>query len=352
MKPKVLLALVVFTTYFLLVPSAFAAWGNFKNMGKTPSVGEPSCASLGSKNVVCVTRSQQNTLMVNQYTNNAWVGWTNLPDVVGSDPNCLSDGSGNIICAVETVSSTLAVTVFNGKNWGALVDSSGQISSAPSCGLVHNGKILCAARSLTGNLTASAFSAGKWGKFITNTAMLTSGPGCAGDSDGDVICVMNAIASANNNTIVANRFNGTKWDGFLTLQGSVSGSNPSCTPLGVKGQVVCFDRADNTAIYRNMFKSGIWQNSNWTGWGAITGAEVGPTFSCGMPSAGTLACAAHSLADSFMYGATFDGTNWSSFTKIGTKPIFAGPGCTQYSAGQVICSAVGLNTQPVSVTGP
>jgi hypothetical protein len=116
--------------------------------------------------------------------------------------------------------------------------------------------------------------------------------------------------------------------------------------------VVCFDRAYNTAIYANMFKSGIWQNSNWTGWRGITGGSIGPRVSCAMPSAGSLACGILYLVDSFMYAATFDGTNWSSFAKMGTKPIIAGPACGVLSSGKVLCAVVGLNNQALSTTGP
>jgi hypothetical protein len=293
-------------------------------------------------------------LTVNQFSNNAWSGWTNLSVNVASDPSCVNDGAGNIVCAVTSATGTLAATVFNGTTWSAFIDSKGQIFSPPSCALLRSTKVLCAARSLTSTLAESVLdtTASAWGAFKTVAAALTSGPGCANDNDGDVICAMNALASAGNNTIVVNRFDGAKWAGFLTLQGSISGSSPTCTSLGVKGQVVCFDRASNTAIYANMFKSGTWQNSNWTGWRGITAGSVGPRVSCAMPSAGSLACGILYLVDSFMYAGTFDGTNWSTFTKLGTKPIIAGPACAVLSSGKVICAVAGLNNQTLSVTGP
>lgn len=352
MKRSIFASVIVLAVSLLLIPSAWATWGSSRSMGNTPTVGEPSCVQLAAKQLVCVTRSQAHTLMANVFSSGAWAGWTNLPDAVASDPSCVGDHVGNVVCGVISEVDTLAATVFNGTTWSSLVDSGGQISSTPSCALYRNGKVFCAARSLTGALTASVFNGTTWGSFKNAAASLTSGPGCASDSDTDVICTMIAIASANNNTVVANRFNGTKWEGFLTLQATLSGASPICTPLGVKGQVMCFVNAFNTAIYRNMFKSGTWQNSNWTGWAGITVGEVGPRISCGMPTSGTLACGIRYLVDSFMYGGTFDGTNWSAFTKVGTKPILAGPGCTEFTGGQVICATVGFNTQSSSVTGP
>jgi hypothetical protein len=347
-------AYLVFATTLLLIPSASATWSGFRTMGSTPTIGEPYCVQLATQQVVCVARSQTSTLMANEFNNNAWSGWTNLPGLVTSDPSCVNDGAGNVVCGVRSGTNTLVATVFNGKKWSAFIDSKGQIFSSPSCALLRNTKVLCAARSLTSALGNALLNTATstWGTFKTVTAMLTSGPGCAGDNDGDVICAMNGLPTAGNDTIIANRFDGSKWEGFLTLQGGISGSSPSCTPLGVKGQVVCFDRANNLGIYANQFNSGIWENQNWTGWRLITGGNIGPRVSCAMTSPGSLACGILYVVDSFMYAATYNGTTWSSFTKVGAKPISAGPACAAFSSGKVTCAAVGLNNQGVSATGP
>jgi hypothetical protein len=354
MKHSIFAYLMVFACTLLLIPSASATWSGFRGMGTTPTIGEPSCVQLAAQQVVCVTRSQQSTLMTNEFSNSAWSGWTNLAGLVTSDPSCVNDGAGNVVCGVRSGTNTLVATIFNGTKWSAFIDSKGQIFSAPSCALLRNSKVLCAARSQTSALGNALLNTttSTWGSFKTVAATLTSGPGCAGDNDGDVICAMNGLPTAGNDTIIVNRFDGSKWEGFLTLQGGISGSSPSCTSLGIKGQVVCFDRANNLAIYANMFKSGLWSTSDWTGWRAITGGNIGPRVSCAMPSAGTLACGVLYVVDSFMYAATFDGTAWTAFTKVGTKPISAGPACATLSSGKVTCSVVGLNNQTSSTTGP
>jgi hypothetical protein len=344
----------MFTTILLFAPSAWATWGGFKSLGTTPTIGEPSCTLVAAKEVVCVAQSQESTLMANLFSNNVWSGWTNLVGAVSSDPSCVNDGAGNVVCGVRSGTNTLVATVFDGTKWSAFIDSKGQIFSAPSCALLRNTKILCSARSQTSSLANALLNTttSTWGLFKTVAATLTSAPGCAGDNDGDVICAMNGLPTAGNDTIIVNRFDGAKWAGFLTLQGAISGSSPSCTPLGVKGQVVCFDRASNLAIYANMFKSGTWLTTNWTGWRGITGGNIGPRVSCAMPSAGSLACGVTYVPDSFLYAGTFDGTNWTSFTKVGTKPISGGPACAGLSAGKVMCTVVGLNNLASSVTGP
>jgi hypothetical protein len=354
MKPRIFAYLAVFAVTLLLIPSASATWSGFRGMGTTPTIGEPSCVQLAVQQVVCVTRSQQSTLMANQFSSNAWSGWTNLAGLVTSDPSCVNDGTGNVVCGVRSGTNTLVARVFNGKKWSTVIDSKGQIFSPPSCAVLRNTKVLCAARSQTSALGNALLNTttSTWGTFKTVAAMLTSGPGCANDNDGDVICAMNALVTPTNDTIIVNRFDGAKWEGFLTLQGSISGSSPSCTPLGVKGQVVCFDRASNLALYANKFNSGIWQNSNWTGWGYIGAGNIGPRVSCAMSSPGALACGVLYVVDSFMYAATYNGSSWSAFAKVGTKPISGGPACAQLSSGKVTCAVVGLNNQGLSTTGP
>jgi hypothetical protein len=354
MKRSIFTHLIVFALTLMLIPSASATWSGFRSMGTTVTLGEPSCVQLAAKEVICVAQNQQHTLMANEFSNNLWSGWTDLAGAVSSDPSCVNDGAGNVVCGVRSGANTLVATVFNGTTWSAFIDSKGQIFSTPSCALLRNTKVLCAARSQTSSFGNALLNTATstWGTFKTVAATLTSGPGCAGDNDGDVICAMNGLATAGNDTIIVNRFDGSKWAGFLTLQGSISGTAPSCTPLGVKGQVVCFDRANNLAIYANMFKSGIWQNSNWTGWRGITSGNIGPRVSCAQTSPGALACGVLYVVDSFMYAGTFDGTSWTSFTKVGIKPISAGPACAALGGGKVICGAIGLNNQAVSTTGP
>jgi hypothetical protein len=292
--------------------------------------------------------------MVNEYKAGAWSDWVNLPGAVSSDPSCIGDNNNNVVCGVRSATNSLVATIFDGTTWSAFIDSTAQIFSDASCAPIRLGKVLCVSRGLGGSMTTSTLdtTAKTWSKVSNVAATLTSAPSCAPDKDRDVICAMNAQVTATNDTIVVNRFDGAKWEGFLTLQGSISGSSPYCTPLGTKGQVVCFDRASNLAMYANMFKSGTWATSNWTGWRNITGGNMGPRVSCGITTVGTIACGFRYVPDSSMYGATFDGTTWSTFVKVGPKPIWDGPSCATLSSAKVICAVVGINNQAASVTGP
>ena len=355
MKRELAVYALVGVAALLLIPSAWATWGtSFRNMGKAPTPGVPNCVQYAAGQVECVTQNANHTLMVNEYKSGAWSDWTNLSGGVSSDPACTNANDNTVVCGVRSATNSLVATVFDGTTWSAFVDSTAQIFSDVSCAPIRAGKVLCAGRGLAGSFTTSIFTTATmtWGKVSNVAATLTSAPSCASDNDRDVICAMNALVTPTNDTIVVNRFDGAKWEGFLTLQGGISGTSPYCTSLQVKGEVVCFDRANNLAFYWNMFKGGQWANSNWTGWRGLTGGNFGPRASCGITTAGTIACAFRYVPDSMMYAATFDGTTWSTFTKVGPKPIWDGPSCSALSAGKTICAVVGINNQVGSVTGP
>jgi hypothetical protein len=345
----------VIATILFFVPAASATWGtSFHSLRKTPTLGEPECVALAAKQVVCVAQSQQRSLMVNEFSNNTWSGWTNLPGVGVSDASCVNDGAGKVMCGARSATNTLVATVFDGANWSDFIDSEAQIFAAPSCALLRDTKVFCTSRTLNGALTGSTFNSATstWGKFQTAAATTTDAPGCAGDNDGDVICAVDAIVN-NANTTVVNRFDGSKWEGFLTLN-TISSASPLCTSLGLKGQVECFDRGSDDTIFANRFASGLWSTSNWSGWRRISGSPASAKISCALlsVSSGSLACAIRSWGDSSMYAATYDGTSWAGFKKVGTKPIIAGPGCAVLSGGKAICVVVGISNQAGSVTGP
>jgi len=357
MKTSIFNYLAVIATALLLMPTASATWGtSFRSLGKDATFGEPECVAIADKQVVCVAQSQQGTLMANEFSNNTWSGWTSLAGVGNTNPSCVNDGEGKVLCGAWSAAHTLTATVFDGTNWSDFVDSDGVITTESSCALLRKGKVFCTARNLAGALTGAAFdtTALTWGKFQTAAgATITSAPSCAGDADRDVICSVDALVN-NLNSFVVNRFNGSKWEGFLNLDNnSPSFPKPSCTSLGLKGQVTCFERTGGV-FYANRFESGQWSTGNWSGWRAITSGGKGPRISCALLSAssGSLACGTSSVQDLFMYAGTYDGTNWSSFTKIGNKTIWAGPGCAALGAGKAICTVIETNNQAGSVTGP
>lgn len=351
MKLSVNVRVLVATVVLLLVPNAWATWGTtFKSLGTDPTIGEASCLPLGGGTVLCAMRSQQHTMMINQFAAGAWSGWTSLPGIITSDPSCANDKNGHIVCGVTNENSSLGVLVYDGTTWSSFQDSGVQISLNPSCAFYRSGRVLCSARSLTGSLTGAVFDGTAWGAFINAKATLIGAPGCASDSDRDVICLMMGIDANGLQNMLVNRFIGSKWEAFLTLNGN-GADGATCVDIGVPGQVDCFIRAVNTVVYVNHFKSGTWSTSNWTGWVALT-SNVASKTGCGLVSAGSIACAWIDLNDSLMYARTFDGTNWSSYVKVGTKPSSGGPSCSGLKNGKVLCVVVGVNTRAQSVVGP
>jgi len=355
MKHKIFAYLAVAAASLLFVPSASATWSGFRSLGKTPVVGELSCVQLAASEVMCVARSQTSTLMANEFSKGAWSGWTNLSGVVTSDAGCVNNEAGDIVCGVISANGTLAAAVFNGKTWGSLIDSGQAIASAPSCAFFHPGKVLCGARSESSSLITSLFN-GSWGKFSTQKAQLVSAPSCTSDDDGNVICAALAMVNGNN-SYVANLFDGSKWQGFLTLNGYWLG-NPFCLPFNQKGSVEgivgCLSYGFNTVAWGSSFNGNGWNIGDWNCNACIqlTG-NILPTFSCALLSPGSVTCGfINGNRDHVMYENTYNGTQWTGYTKVGGPPITAGPSCASYASGKAMCVVVGLNNQALSVTGP
>jgi hypothetical protein len=355
MKTRIFVYLLVSAATLLFIPSASATWSGSRSLGKTPVVGIPSCAQLGPSEVMCVARSQSSTLMANEFSKSAWNGWTNLSGAVSSDPSCVADGLDNIACGVSTAANTLAVTLFNGKTWSSLNDSGGVIASSPSCALIHAGKVFCGARSVSGALTTSVFNGATWGKFSTQAASLVSAPACTSDGDGNVICEANAIVNGVTNSI-ANLFDGLKWQGFLTLNGYFI-DKPFCLAPGekgsVEGEVWCLALGGNDVMWVDAFNGNGWSGGDWSGWRqGITGLVYPKSASCAPISGGSVTCGFINVQDSLLYVNTWNGSSWSGYAKVGTKPLIAGPNCTTFAKGKAMCVVVGLNSQALSVTGP
>lgn len=354
MKCRIFAYLVVTAATLLFIPSASATWSGFRSLGTTKVVGKPSCVQLAAGQVMCVAQSQQHTLMTNQFSNNAWSGWTNLSGTVTSDPSCIGDGTGNVFCGASSATSTLTGTLFNGTKWSSLIDSSGPIDSRPSCALLVAGKVLCGARSQTGALTTSVFNGTTWGKFSNQASGLINAPACTGDEAGNVICEANAIVN-NATTTIADLFDGARWQGALTLGGYFI-DPPFCIAVDkkgtVEGGVACFVLGGNDAVWVNRFNGNGWNTGDWTGWGQITGNVYPGAGSCALESSDTIVCGFINVQDSLFYEQTFINGNWAGYNKVGGSPFTAGPACATFATNKVMCVVVGLNNQALSVTGP
>ena len=354
MKHRIFVSLVALGAAVLLTPLASATWSGFRSLGTTKVVGTPSCVQLGSDEVICVAQSQQHSLMANEFAGGKWSGWTNLSGTVTSNPSCVIDGTGSVFCGVTSATNTLTGTVFNGKKWSSLIDSGGLIDSNPSCALLRAGRVLCGARSQTGTLTTSVFDGTTWGKFSSEASGLLNAPACSGDADGNVICEANAIVN-NATTTIADLFDGSRWQGVLTLGGYFIGP-PSCLAVDkkgtVEGGVACIVLGGNDAVWVNQFNGNGWNTGDWTGWGQITGNVYPGAYSCALESSDTIVCGFINVQDSLFYEQTYTNGSWTGYNKVGGSPFAAGPSCATYASEKVMCVLVGLNNQGVSVTGP
>jgi hypothetical protein len=238
-------------------------------------------------------------------------------------------------------------TEFDGTTWSALTTVGGQITSAPSCTSYAAGQVVCVARDVAGGLTATAYNGTSWGAFTSLSATTTSVPSCAGNSAGDAIC---AVGTTDSNVLVT-RFNGSSWSAFLNLAG-VETSNPDCVGADENGEVFCFVRGGDSALYYNVYNGGSWSTASWMKDFSRLGGEISQP-SCALTTTGELACAVIGIASptSGLYANDYNGSSWSGFTLIGSTGIGA-PSCASLGTGQVVCAFLGPNNEGQSVTGP
>jgi hypothetical protein len=235
--------------------------------------------------------------------------------------------------------------VFNGTTWSTEVKVKSTLSSGPSCATLDTERVLCAARSSTGGLTSSIYNGSNWSVFDNQAANSTSPVSCASDDGGRVICAMLETTSS----IIVNRYNGTAWEGFLNIAGRNTG-NPVCADLGISGQVLCFGRGEDTALWGRRFNGGAWTLSQWGGWSSI-GGLVGPKTSCGVITSSQVVCGVSAIDDTALWVNEFNGSGWLGWTRLG-QTIVGTPSCTGLGNGKVLCAVVNVNNKVSSIVGP
>jgi hypothetical protein len=149
---------------------------------------------------------------------------------------------------------------------------------------------------------------------------------------------------------IANRYNGTAWDGFINTGGQATGE-PTCTDFGVAGQVVCFARGVDTHPFGNLFTGGTWAAGTWSGWGFAGGGLVGAKAGCASVAASQLVCGVFGVIDSALWVNQFNGVSWSGFTRLGQTTV-GNPSCTTLGGGKVLCAVVNVNNKVSSTVGP
>jgi hypothetical protein len=189
------------------------------------------------------------------------------------------------------------------------------------------------------------FNGTTWSAFDNQAATATSAPGCGSDDGGRAVCAMRDTAGK----VIVNRYNGSGWDGFINTAGLASGE-PVCGNFGISGEVVCFARGSDLALWGNRFTGGTWTLAHWTGWGTL-GGLVNSKGACAVTITGQLVCGAISLSDSALYVTHYNGTTWGGFQKLGQTAI-GSPNCTSLGNGTVLCTIVGVNNKVSGVVGP
>jgi hypothetical protein len=148
---------------------------------------------------------------------------------------------------------------------------------------------------------------------------------------------------------LANRYNGTAWEGFINTGGQGTGE-PTCSDFGVSGEVVCIARGTDTGLWVDRFVGGTWAVSSWTGWGRL-GGLVGMKGGCASQAPSQLVCGVFGVADSALWVDEYNGTSWLGFGSLGQTTV-GNPACTALGNGKVLCAVVGINNKVSSTVGP
>ncbi|MEH2055100.1 MAG: hypothetical protein V7K97_02720, partial [Nostoc sp.] len=126
MKRKFIILIGTTSVILSLVSQpAFAVWTGFVNLQPGAIVtSDPSCASLGTTQVICAAKGTDSNLYANRFNGSSWTGFVNLQPgaIVTSDPSCASLGTTQVICAAKGTDSNLYANRFNGSSWTGFVN--------------------------------------------------------------------------------------------------------------------------------------------------------------------------------------------------------------------------------------
>jgi hypothetical protein len=78
---------------------------------------------------------------------------------------------------------------------------------------------------------------------------------------------------------------------------------------------------------------------------------MGPKGSCAVVASNQIVCGVFGVTDSALWVDEFNGTSWSSFTRLGQTTV-GNPSCTTLGGGKVLCAVVGVNSKVSSIVGP
>jgi hypothetical protein len=346
----------VFIFAGLHIQQAQAEWSAPVPLGpEVKATSDPSCTFLAAGEVVCAVRNTAMRLAVNRFSSGAWTGWKVLEGVITSNPSCILRGTREAVCAARSAEGKLAYTRFDGSQFTALRTYNRTLLSAPSCSRLSETIMICAYRGLGGGMQNTRLAGGSMiSPALNPVAQIFSGPNCTSDETGRPVCA--AISSTG--SVVFTRFDGTKWEPFISSAVFVATTDPVCSAIGVPGKVFCFARDRYSIASFNNFVGGDWLASGWQPWKDHLGA-VKSGVSCAYTDPGKLACAAVGMFDNSVYANVFDGTLWSGWRLLGTGSLATGtPSCAKYNSRgipkfkKVLCVWIAPDNSLMSSFGP
>jgi hypothetical protein len=123
------------------------------------------------------------------------------------------------------------------------------------------------------------------------------------------------------------------WSGFVSMGTAVALGNPSCAQLS-SGDVACAARS-----LAQTFLVDTYNGTAWSGWKSLPGI-ITSSPACTSDGNGKVYCASTSSTSSLLV-TVFNGTTWSTPASVGGQ-LTSAPSCASYTANKVLCVARNL----------
>jgi len=254
------------------------------------------------------------------FSNGVWYGPESMNvGTVGSEPVVTTTTGGMLFLFWRGTDNHLWLKHFNGSSWQPHVSlGSGPLGSAPVAVGQPNGIVDVFWKGTDGGLWHKWLAYGAWyGPENMNVGTMGSDPQVATTSAGG----LEVVWRGTDNALWHKRFNGSSWEPYATLGGSIVG-----TPKVVgqsSGIVDVFWQGTN---------GGLWTVRNNGAWSAPVDLNAGQLGS--KPTAVATANGGLEVlwkgTDNHLWHKTFTGTAWLGFSTLGSGPLGSSP----FAAGQ------------------
>jgi hypothetical protein len=243
--------------------------------------GDPGCVSSVSGRIDCVIRTEDGSAWYSSWTGSSWSAWAPLGGVLDSAPAISSWGANRFDVFGVGQDETLWHISWAGSSWSAWESLGGKLKFSPDCASWGPDEIDCFATGSDNAVWHIRWSGGGWGSWESIGGVASSGPAVASVASGNLYVYIAGQEGA----LWGNKWDGTGWSGWtpVPMAGMPGGiissqTKPACVANGlVAGEIDCFARGTDTALWHTHLGSGIWESLG----GSIDSSPAASTWGTG-----------------------------------------------------------------------